>query len=197
MFDLLFQKPSGFGPLFKTIADDIVEISLLLKEFSENFSDVESVRRRASVIEHKADETTYTAIKLVNSSFITPFDREDIHYLIHELDDVVDIIEDLIRNIYLYRPAAVPETLSQFAELILESSYALKALAEKYLDPPLYSPEMAALKKRLYVLEDRADEVFATGMRNLFVRLKDDLEDVMDKFLSVGKTIENVIVKTR
>ncbi len=204
-----FPKESAFSSLFKSIAANIVEISSLLKEFSEKFSDAEQFKKQAKDIEHHADATTRAAIELLNTSFITPFDREDIHYLVHELDDIIDILEDLLRNIYLYNLAKAPPALPQFAEFIVESSYAIQKLVEKYLDPPHYTPEAAALKQRLYTLENEADRVFTNAIKELFQKVKDPielikqkdilegLETVMDKYLSVGNTIENIIVKSR
>ncbi|MDO8523849.1 MAG: DUF47 family protein, partial [bacterium] len=192
-----FPKESAFSSLFKDIAADIVEVSSLFKEFSEKFSDAEGFKKRAEVIERHADSNTHAAIELLNKSFITPFDREDIHYLVHELDDIIDILEDLLRNIYLYNLAKAPPALPQFAEFIVESSYAIQKLVGEYLDPPRYTPEVRALKQRLYTLEDEADRVFAAAVKELFQKVKDPielikqkdilegLETVMDKYLSV------------
>jgi hypothetical protein len=205
----LFPRESGFSVLFKNIADDIVEVSVLFKEFSHKFSEAETFKKRAAAIECKADTSVKDAIKLMNRSFITPFDREDIHFLVHELDDIIDILEDHIRNIYLYHFKSTPDAMGKFADLILDASYDIQKLVGKYLDPPTYTQEVASLKQHLYNLEAEADAVFANAIRTLFEKTKDPielikekdilegLETVMDKFLSVGNTIENIIVKSR
>lgn len=204
-----FPKESGFAELFRKIAADIVEMSILFKECSEDFSQAEKFKKQAAEIEQRADTVTHDAITLLNTSFITPFDREDIHFLVHELDDVIDILEDLIRNIDLYKLEKAPPAVPKFADLILDSSHDLEKLVEKYLDPPSYAPEMRALKQHLYDLEAQADQVFGDAIRELFTHTKDPielikkkdilegLETVMDKYLSVGNTIENIIVKNR
>jgi hypothetical protein len=205
----LFPREPGFQKLFIGIASDIVAMSVLFKEFSTNFSKAEEFKKRAAEIEHRADVTTKDAITLLNTSFITPFDREDIHFLVHELDDVIDILEDQVRDVYLYSLTTVPAAVPKFADLILESSRVLEKLVTGYLDPPRYTKEMRALKQQLYDLEGRADTVFGDAIKDLFVKTTDPveiirqkdilegLEDVMDKFLSVGNTIENIIVKSR
>lgn len=205
----LFPREPGFQKLFVSIARDIVVMGELFKEFSKSFARAEEFKKRAGEIEHRADRTTHEAIVLLNTSFITPFDREDIHFLVHELDDVIDILEDQIRDVYLYSLTTVPPAVPKFADLILESSHVLEKLVSEYLDPPRYTKEMQALKQQLYDLEERADQIFGDAMKELFVKTKDSvelirqkdilegLEDVMDKFLSVGNTIENIVVKSR
>ncbi len=203
-----FPKESRFSVLFKNIALDIVEMSVLFKEFSKNFSEAESFKKRAAEIERRADANVHEVIKLLNSSFITPFDREDIHFLVHELDDVIDILEDQIRNVFLYNLTEAPSAAPKFADFIVDASHDLQKLIEKYLDPPLYTPEVMSLKQHLYLLAGEADQVFGDAIRNLFSKTKDPvelikqkdilegLETVMDKYLSVGNTIENIIVKS-
>jgi hypothetical protein len=205
----LFPREPGFQKLFIGIARDIVAMSELFKEFSTDFSKAEAYKKRAAEIEHRADRTTHEAITLLNTSFITPFDREDIHFLVHELDDVIDLLEDQVRDVYLYSLTTVPAAVPRFADLILESSHILEKLVEGYLDPPRYTSEMRALKQHLYDLEERADRVFGEAIKDLFSKTKDPieiirqkdilegLEDVMDKYLSVGNTIENIVVKSR
>lgn len=205
----LFPKQSGFSILFKSIAHDIVEMGMLFKEFSQTFSNAEGFKKRAAEIERRADTSVQQAIALLNTSFITPFDREDIHYLVHELDDVIDILEDQIRNIYLYDLREAPSAVPKLADLIVDASHDLQKLVEKYLDPPTYAPEVASLKQHLYNLESEADHVFGDAIRSLFSKTKnpvelikekdilEGLETVMDKYLSVGNTIENIIVKSR
>lgn len=208
-FPFLFPRELKFSTLFKDIARDIVEASTLFKELSENYNDFESYKKRAAEIERRADASTHAAIQLLNTSFITPFDREDIHYLVHELDSIVDILEDQFRNIYLYNLTKPPAALLQFAELILEASTTIQKLADKYLDPPTYTPEVTALKQHLYTLEAKADQVFANAIQELFaspidpielIKRKDvleGLERVMDQYLAVANTVENIILKAR
>lgn len=205
----LFPREPGFSKLFVAIARDIVAMSELFKAFSGDFAKAEEYKKRAAEIEYRADATTKEAITLLNVSFITPFDREDVHFLVHELDEVIDILEDQIRDIYLYSLTTVPAAVPRFADLILDSSHVLEKLVTGYLDPPRYTPEMRSLKQQLYDLEARADTVFGDAIKDLFLKTTDPielvrqkdilegLEEVMDTFLSVGNTIENIVVKSR
>ena len=205
----LFPREKKFSSLFKGLADDVVAISALFKEFAENYKDFETYKSKAAEIERHADAITFEAINLLNTSFITPFDREDIHLLVHELDDIVDHLENQFRNIYLYNLTRAPASMPKFASLMYEASLDIKKLVEKYLDPPMYTPEVTALKKHLHSLENQADDVFAEAIHSLFAKgldaietikrkdLLEGMENVMDKYLDLTNTIENVIVKTR
>lgn len=205
----LFPRERKFAPLFKALAGDAVHISVLFKEFSENYQDFETYKAKAAEIERHADAITFEAISLLNTSFITPFDREDIHLLVHELDDVVDNLENQFRNVYLYNLTRAPASMPKFANLIHEASLSVQKLVDKYLDPPVYTPEVAALKKHLHTLENQADDVFAEAVQSLFAKgldpletikrkdLLEGMEDVMDRYLALTNTIENIIVKSR
>jgi uncharacterized protein Yka (UPF0111/DUF47 family) len=205
----LFPKEKKFAPLFKALAADIVSISQLFKELAENYKDFESYKSKAAEIERHADAITYEAIHLLNTAFITPFDREDIHHVVHELDDIVDNLENQFRNIYLYDLVRAPASMQKFSVLIYEASLSLQKLVDKYLDPPTQTPEMSALKKHLHSLENQADELFGEAIHSLFSKsldpietikrkdLLEGMEEVMDKYLAVTNTIENIIVKAR
>lgn len=209
MLPRLFPRESNFQRLFKDIVREIVEMSALFKEFSVDVRHAGEYTKRAADIERRADTHTHALIALLNTSFITPFDREDIHYLAHELDEVIDILEDVIKNVYLYQLTGPLPVAAKFGDLIAEAAEVIYALVTKFLDPPRPTPEVLALKERLYSLEHTADKIFAEAIRSLFRDVKDPielikkkdliegLEEVMDTFLRAGNTIESVILKSR
>lgn len=70
--------------------------------FSADFKDFEAYTKKAKDIEHQADQKTHEIADTLNKTFITPFDREDIYLLASELDDIVDLIENVIQDVYLF-----------------------------------------------------------------------------------------------
>ena len=76
-------------------------------------------------IEHRGDDLTHAIINNLNKTFITPFDREDIHSLAHELDSVIDLIHTMTNRMRLYKLSGVKNDLVQFADLIEKSVVAL------------------------------------------------------------------------
>ena len=95
-------KEPAFRENFEAMSCCLREITAVFQEFAEKYRDFDHYWQRSKEIEHKADEITHDIINLLNKSFITPFDREDIYQLIHEFDDIIDLLENTIHNIYLY-----------------------------------------------------------------------------------------------
>ena len=83
-----------FYDLFTESAQHLVLGAGLLAEMLSEGADHDDVARRMREAEHEADETTHAIIRRVNSTFVTPFDREDIYRLASSLDDVLDYIEE-------------------------------------------------------------------------------------------------------
>jgi len=94
-----------FFDMLKKLCEHIKEISLLFTELTNapSFDDIETFTQRAKEIENKADSIAHEIIDELNKTFITPIDREDIYALTHEIDDIIDLIENAINNIKLYK----------------------------------------------------------------------------------------------
>ena len=91
-----------FYDLFSQAAKHLVDGAALLAEMLGEGNDRESIAQRMRDAEHAGDETTHQIIKRVNSTFVTPFDREDIYALASGLDDVMDFMEEAVDLILLY-----------------------------------------------------------------------------------------------
>jgi hypothetical protein len=165
----------------------------------------ELVAKRMRQIEHDADEATHAIIRKVNSSFITPFDREDIHGLASALDDCMDLMDATVDLIVLYRigdlPAGVSEqveVLSRMSELTAEAMprlRSMKDLAEYWIE--------------INRLENQADQVYRQLLAGLFngefgndaitiMKLKEvieELEAAADAFEAVAHKVEGIAVK--
>ena len=98
----LLPKEPAFSENFQKMSAALTEITAVFQEFARDFRTSKPIGARTKSIEHKADEIAHEIISLINKSFITPFDREDIYQLIHEFDDIIDLIENTVHNIYLY-----------------------------------------------------------------------------------------------
>ena len=84
----------------------------LLAEMLADGTDREAVAKRMREAEHAADETTHAIVRRVNSTFVTPFDREDIYTLASGLDDVMDMMDEAVDLVLLYEVAHLPAELS-------------------------------------------------------------------------------------
>ena len=107
---------TSFYILFTEQAQHLVTGASLLAEMLAEGADHNDVARRMREAEHNADETTHAIVKKVNSTFVTPFDREDIYALGSGLDDVMDIMDEVVDLILLYEVKVLPPELSTQVE---------------------------------------------------------------------------------
>ena len=107
-----------FYDLFTESAQHLVTGAGLLAEMLSDTSDREDVAQRMREAEHQADETTHAIVRRVNSTFVTPFDREDIYSLASGLDDVMDMMDEVVDQILLYEVKVLPAELSAQVEVI-------------------------------------------------------------------------------
>ncbi|GAA2377622.1 DUF47 domain-containing protein [Dactylosporangium salmoneum] len=201
-------RPSddSFYELFSRAAQNLVKGTDLLSELAMPGADVQSVSERLVEVEHDSDAITHELYKKINSSFITPFDREDIYRLGSLLDDVMDHLEAVGSLLYLYGLTKLPslpreiheivKVLDQQARLTANAMPRLKAM--KDLEP--YWVECNRL-------ENEGDSAYRMALVRLFsgeydaltvLKMKevvDELEAACDAFEHVANTVETIVVK--
>src|SRR5664280_221038 len=130
-------KDHSFFPLFESDAQNLVKASELLKELLASADVVEHERLYKEIrdIEHIGDEITNKTYEQLNKSFITPFDREDIHELTANIDDVVDSINGIARRICLYRPKKMMAIYKEMGGLVYEGAKEVESAIHCLKDP--------------------------------------------------------------
>ena len=195
---------SSFYDLFRESSEHLVVGAALLAEMlAAEGVDREDVARRMREAEHAADETTHAIVKRVNSTFVTPFDREDIYSLASGLDDVMDMMDEAVDLILLYEVKSLPAELSNQVEVIQRCAELTAAAM-----PNLRS--MKSLEEywiEINRLENAGDQNHRRLLAKLFsgefktievLKLKDiteALEDAIDSFEHVANTVEQIAVK--
>lgn len=200
----LTPKDNSFYDLFATSAEHLVDGARgLTKLLGVDHSEREAIAATMRDIEHAADDATHAIMRKVNSSFITPFDREDIYGLASHLDDCMDMMEAAADLIVLYRIGDLPdgvaaqvEVLVRMAELTAEAMPRLRSMH----DLEEYWIEINRL-------ENQADQIYRKLLAELFnngqdaitvLKLKevvDELEAAADAFETVANTVESIAVK--
>jgi uncharacterized protein len=194
---------TSFYELFTISAQHLVTGAGLLAEMVSADADRSAVAKRMREAEHVCDENTHAIVRRVNSSFVTPFDREDIYGLASGLDDVMDELDEVVDLILLYEVVNFPrEVLSQVeiiqrcAEITAEAMPKLRSMTD--LDE--YWIEINRL-------ENRGDKSYRRTLAKLFsgdfkaievLKLKDvvtSLEAAIDAFEKVANIIEQIAVK--
>ncbi|MCW2844941.1 MAG: hypothetical protein JWN22_2857 [Nocardioides sp.] len=192
-----------FYDLFTEAAQHLVGGAELLAEMLADAADHEDVARRMREAEHQADETTHAIVRRVNTTFVTPFDREDIYALASGLDDVMDMMDEVVDLILLYEVKVLPRELSDQVEVLQRCAEITSAAM-----PNLRS--MQSLEEywiEINRLENAGDKNHRRTLANLFsgeykamevLKLKDiveSLEGAIDAFEKVANIVEQIAVK--
>src|SRR3981189_594135 len=117
MLGRLMPREGKFFDLFNAHAERIVEGSRELAEMIGAFSELEAHAQRIDAAERAADKITHETITLLHKTFITPFDREQIHQLITAMDDILDLIQGVAESVALYDLRSVTPEAKQVAEI--------------------------------------------------------------------------------
>src|SRR3954454_9508330 len=114
----LSPKDSSFYPLFTASAENLVEATNVLSEFIHDHARREDLGKQLRDLEHAGDQTTHAIFRQLNTSFVTPFDREDIYNLASDLDDVMDFVEAAADLVILTGLGTLPAEMSQQTALL-------------------------------------------------------------------------------
>ncbi len=192
-----------FYDLFTQLGTHLVDGAALLAEMLSEGSDRDLIAKRMRDAEHNADETTHAIVRRVNSTFVTPFDREDIYALASGLDDVMDHMEEAVDLVLLYEVRELPGELAQQVEV-------LQRAAELTADSMPRLETMKNLEEywiEINRLENAGDKSYRRILAKLFsgqyealevLKLKDivdSLEAAVDAFEKVANTVEQIAVK--
>ncbi|MFC7242815.1 DUF47 domain-containing protein [Catellatospora aurea] len=202
----LRPQEGAFYEMFSRAAQNLVRGTELLSELALPGADVQSVSERLAEVEHDSDKITHELYNKINSTFITPFDREDIYRLGSGLDDVMDHLEAVGNLVYLYGLTKLPALPREMIELIdiLDQQAKVTALAMPRLK------QMKGLKDywvECNRLENDGDRTYRMLLVRLFsgeydaltvLKMKevaDELEAACDAFEHVANTVETIAVK--
>ncbi|HEX6517743.1 MAG TPA: DUF47 family protein [Nocardioidaceae bacterium] len=192
-----------FYDLFAQSARHLVGGAGLLAEMLGEGNDREGIAKRMRDAEHEADETTHEIVRRVNSTFVTPIDREDIYSLASGLDDVMDYMEEAVDLTLLYEVKELPSELAEQVE-VLQRAADLTAEAMPRLQTMKHLQEYWIEINRLENAGDKSyrrilAKLFGGGYEALEVlKLKDivdSLEKAIDAFEKVANIVEQLAVK--
>lgn len=208
-FSRFAPKQPKFFPLLQSLAETLSQAA---DTFAEGL-DYQTPEKRAEFykmvkdIERRGDEINNTIQTELASSFITPFDREDINHLAATIDDVIDGINSTAKRISIYNPKSMPEESKKLARIIQkEAEYIVKAM----MDITDIHKNGASIRKyaiELHELENKGDDVYELFIIRLFEEEKDsielmkvkeimhEMEQTTDAAEHVGKCLRNMLVK--
>ncbi|HEY7520463.1 MAG TPA: DUF47 family protein [Methylomirabilota bacterium] len=203
MFNLI-PKEVRFYDYFEQQSQHVLKASALLHELVHNFPDARAKMHAIKEVEHQGDAVTHEIVRKLNTTFITPIDREDIHSLATRLDDVLDYIEAASERLVVYRIKEPTSACRAMADVIVKTSEAMDRAIRclRHMDPGFH--EHAVEVNRL---ENSADNLLRDSLAALFEEQADPIEVikwkeiyetmeiVTDRCEDVANVIEGIILK--
>ena len=212
--DLLYDRPAmrltpqnrEFFDLYSRASANTVEIARLLVELLERFpAGNGDLITRIKEREHEGDHLTHEVVDLLNRTFVTPFDRDDMYRLAGAIDDVCDHVDEAAGNLATYGIEQVPEKAVDQARVIHQAARNLDSAVQRLEGFKDSQPQLIELRR----LEDEGDRLVRDAVGELFntepdpiaiIRWKDiheRLEDACDALENAADVLEAILVKNR
>lgn len=200
----LVPRDSKFFDMFAELATNITAGARLMEEILRDFKNVEARVQELKGIEHKGDEMTHAILVRLNQTFITPFDREDIHALASAMDDVLDYVHSAGERLVMYKIQSAPAAARELAALVVRQAEQLEkavTMLEKH-------ENVLDICVEINRLENEADFISRNALGMLFEHEKDPitlikikelievLETATDKAEDAANVLESVVLKS-
>ena len=201
----MIPRETKFFDMFAEMASNLTEGATTLRDLLHDYKKVPEAVQKIKDIEHKGDDMTHAVVIKLNQTFITPFDREDIHELASAIDDVLDYVNSAADRLLMYKVDSAPRAAAKLADVIVRQSQELsKAVLlleknhQKVLDHCV----------EVNRLENEADAIARDAIGKLFQEEKDPiqlikikelievLETATDKAEDAANVLETVILKS-
>jgi predicted phosphate transport protein (TIGR00153 family) len=199
------RRGTDFFEIFDGMGKNLVQASTKLVSFFEDFNNMESKIKEIKDLEHDNDLLTHEVNRKLNQTFLTPFDREDIHSLATRMDDILDLMWGAAQRAQLFKlkestkdAVALAKTLAVMIELVYKTF--------RYLRDKKY-PFIQDCCVEIHGLENEGDEIFRSTLGRMFDEMKDpiliikwkeiyeNLESATDRCEDVANTLESIVLK--
>jgi predicted phosphate transport protein (TIGR00153 family) len=202
----LIPQKREFFELYTRASANTVEISRLLVELLEGFpAEDGDLIRQIKEREHEGDDLTYALVDLLNRTFVTPFDRDDMYRLAGAIDDVCDNVDEAAGNLATYGVERVPDKAVEQALVIHQAARTLDAAVQRLEGFKDSQEQLTELRE----LEEEGDRLLREAVAELFrtvedpiavIRWKDiheQLEEAVDSLETAADVLEAILVKNR
>jgi hypothetical protein len=189
--------------MFSELASRLTGSAKLLHQLFSDPSRMSEYVAAIKKVEHGADNLTHEVITRINKTFVTPFDREDIHLLTSRLDDVIDLIDGIARRADMFHIKEVRSPAIRLAEVLAKAGDAVETAVASMKKPSVVAEMSVELKR----LEEEGDAIYHQSVGDLFAgqpdaldvikwkELYDKLEDAIDGCAHVGNALESISLK--
>jgi predicted phosphate transport protein (TIGR00153 family) len=199
----LIPREEKFYDMFVEDAANVLASARVLETFFRSYDERERIATQLRELEHRGDQLSHEIGHKLEKTFVTPFDREDIHALISRLDDILDLIEEVADTCILYHITAPTPVAIQQAEILTKQCIQIREALTHLRD-------FKNLEKywiEVHRLENEGDHVARAAIADLFrdgdnpldvIKWKDVyslLEDAIDTAEDTANVIERIVVK--
>ncbi len=203
----LFPREENFLPQFRQAAQVILDAARALDAMAADPRDGAVKAAAIKRLEHQGDQIAHQTFDLLNRTWITPIDREDIHQLVAALDDVLDFIDAVAARIVLFRIETSTPELKAITGLIVQSAVVLQKAMEQLSDLK-NSKQILEACVEINRLENEADTINHLAIGKLFENQKDPIEllkwkeiyeiveGATDRCEDVANVLETIVIKS-
>ncbi len=203
MLGRLIPRDQEFFALFNELSGHLLTAARLIKGLFDQSSRVEDQVRAIKEVEHQADQLTHEINARIDRSFVTPFDREDIHALSTRLDDVIDLLDGTARRVETFHIGEVKQPARELAGLLLKATEHLQRGVSGIKRPREVSACALAVKH----IEEEGDALYHNAVGALFQgrpdplevikwkEIYDRLEQAIDSCMAVVHSLQSISMK--
>jgi predicted phosphate transport protein (TIGR00153 family) len=184
------RKEEIFFDLFVNTTEGTCQAAKMLDDLMNNFVDVTEKTKKIEEMEHQCDLHVHEIFEQLNKSFITPIDREDIHLIAKELDNITDAIESTAHRFIMLNVQSIPEDAKKLAKLTVDCTQELKNVMAELKN----MKKSTILREKIIEvnrIENIGDNIFRSAMTNLFATEKDPMEVI--KWKEIYEFLENTL----
>ncbi len=208
-FSRFTPKEPKFFPLLKQLSEVLLSVSAVLVESLEHDKPEERAGyyKRVKELEREGDRLAHLIFDELGTTFITPFDREDIHALASHMDDVIDGVNSCAKRIAIYNPRPIGESGKELSLLVQQGAQCICAAMDELESFRKNPAPLREYCRKLHDIENHADDVYEMFITKLFseetdcieiIKIKEImqiLEKITDSAEFVGKILKTLIVK--
>jgi len=203
----LIQKQDSFFDLFEQQVQTVNKGAKALADLLADFTDIEDKAFKIKATEHDADEIVHNIMRKLNTTFVTPLDREDIHALTSALDDILDFIEAAADRMVLYEIEEPTEAAIKLSQILAEATDLTQGAVTSLRDMKKNADKIREVCVAINRLENRGDQVNRAAMAKLFQmhdkpmealkwrEIYHNIETAIDKCEDVADILESTVLK--
>jgi predicted phosphate transport protein (TIGR00153 family) len=173
--------------MFDQLANRLVAATRLLNELFQHPARIDEFAASIKTVEHEADDLTREIVARIDKTFVTPFDREDIHLLASRLDNVIDLIDGTARRTQVFHISRSNDAAHRLTEVLIKAGSVIEAAVGSLKKPNFVAERTKEVKR----LEEQGDAIYQEALETLFAGTPDPLEVI--KWKDLLDTLENAL----